>query len=115
MTSGYNTILEDKWSAEIMDEGFTAVPNLLISKRCDMGISITEFYVIVAIEKYRWDDTKPWPSLEALSRLTGLSIRQVNRATSSLEERGLLGRVRRFGKSNLYDFSPLRDALEHYT
>lgn len=106
--------LEQKWSEQIIGHGFTAVPNLLIEYRQYFGISTTDFYVLVAIEKYRWDNIqKPWPSLAALAQLTNLSTKTIGRSTKHLEDKGLIYKIHRSGTSNLYDLKPLAEELNY--
>ncbi|HEY4964322.1 MAG TPA: helix-turn-helix domain-containing protein [Candidatus Saccharimonadales bacterium] len=104
----------DRWSPEIISKGFTPVPNLLIQYRKYLGMSVTEFYVLLAIEKWRWDnDQKPWPSIKTLVKQTGLSASTIGRATQGLESVGLIGRIHRYNASNLYDMQPLIEELHH--
>lgn len=103
----------DKWSEQIIGHGFTAVPNLLIEYREQLGLSVTDFYVLVAIEKYRWDKRQsPRPSLATLAKLTHLSVRTISRSTQNLENRGLIERTRRAYTSNIYDMDPLVEQLD---
>lgn len=106
--------LEQKWSEQIIGHGFTAVPNLLIEYRQYLGLTTTDFYVLMAIEKYRWDNIqKPWPSLSALAELTNLSTKTIGRSTKRLEDRGLIKKIHRAGTSNLYDLEPLVEELNY--
>ena len=110
----FENTIEAKWTEQIIGHGFTAVPNLLIEYRSSLGLSVTDFYVLVAIEKFRWDNIqKPWPSLKALAQLTGLSERTVGRSTRNLEDLGLIIKIHRTGTSNLYDLEPLVDELDY--
>jgi len=107
-----NDRLADKWTEEIIDQGFTAVPNLLLNNRELLGISTSEFYMLIVIEMYRWTSDRPWPSLRELSKASGFSTRQVSRLTQGLESLGLLTRIKRANTSNLYDVQPLIDELD---
>lgn len=103
-----NHDFSSKWSSDIAKHGFTAIPNLLIANRQQLGMSTTDFYVLIAIEKFRWDDAQlPWPSLKSLAQITSLSTRTVARSTQRLEELGLIEKIHRYGTSNLYDLSPI--------
>jgi len=108
-----NSVAE-RWSPEIISKGFTPVPNLLIQYRKYMGMTVTEFYVLLAIEKWRWDNNqKPWPSIKTLTKQTGLSASTIGRATQGLEAIGLIERIHRYNSSNLYDMQPLIEELHH--
>ena len=111
--SGVDSVLIEKWTKAVIDQGFTVIPNLLIEHKVQLGLSAAEFLVLVCIEKHRWDGlNKPWPSNDALSRLTGISPRQVGRITTSLEDKGVLAKVRREGRTCLFDMNPLVDKLQ---
>src|SRR5207237_3582674 len=89
-------------------------PRLLIEYRNYVAISVTDFYVLLAIEKYRWDNTqKPRPSLKALAELTNLSVKTIGRSTKNLEDLGLIKKIHRSGTSNLYDLEPLVEELSY--
>ena len=108
--------LIDKWPEQNIGHGFTAVPNLLISHRRYLRISVTDFYVLLAIEKYRWDNTqKPWPSIKTLAELTQLNERTIGRSTRNLEDAGLITKIHRAGTSNLYEMTPLVEELNDIT
>lgn len=101
-----------KWSEKILEHGFTAVPNLLLRHRADLGLTPTECLVIIAIDSFRWTNQYPWPSLEALSKRSGFSTRTVSRTVTNLERMRILKRIKRKGTTNCYDLSPLTDWLE---
>lgn len=113
MRNPHSFSIKGKWPENVLKQGFTAIPNSLIQYRLELGIGISEFFVILAIESYRWDNwNQPFPSLKALSTLTGLSERQVGRITSELAVKGYVVKTRRFNKTNLYDLTPLGEELE---
>lgn len=102
----------DKWTPAIEKFGYTSLPNLLLSARKKLRISAGEMLVILAIESFRWDQRKPFPSLTALGLKTGLTVRSVRRHITDLERKGIIKRVRRSGTSNAYDLSPLINVLD---
>lgn len=103
-----------KWSAEIMEDGFTAIPNFLIDHMVDIGINPIELSVIIAIERHRFFGDTAYPSNERISRITGYSPRHVSRITSDLQKRKLIKKIKRPYNSVLYDFKPLAKALKVY-
>lgn len=92
--------------------GFTAVPNALLMCHKDLGITTTEFVVIIAIDSFRFTVEDPWPSLNALSQRCGYSPRTISRAVSSLVEKGYIARIKRPNTSNKYNFDPLIATLD---
>lgn len=115
MRNPHSFSVKGKWPESVLGQGFTAVPNSLIYYRSKLDITIPEFFVIVAIDSFRWDNwNQPFPSLEKLALVTGLSKRQISRITGELECKGYIVKTRRYNKTNLYDLTPLGEELEHY-
>lgn len=115
MRNPHSFSVNGKWPESVLEQGFTAVPNSLIRYRSKLDITIPEFFVIVAIDSFRWDNwNQPFPSLKTLALVTGLSERQVSRITGALEGKGYIVKTRRYNKTNLYDLTPLGEELEYY-
>lgn len=63
----------------------------------------TDKFVLLAIADNAWDDgSNAWPSINTISRKTGLSIRTVQRCIQNLHDLGELQTMDRPGHSNLY-------------
>jgi DNA-binding MarR family transcriptional regulator len=103
-----------KWSELVMEDGFTAIPNLLIDHLVDLQINPLELSVLIAIEKHRFSGDTAWPSNETIGQITGYSPRHVNRITNELYQRNLLNKIKRPYNSCLYDFKPLIKQLEQF-
>lgn len=97
----------EKWGNYVAGYGFTTVPNLLLVYRKALRLSPTEVLVIIAIESFRWTASEPWPSLATLEIRSGFSPRQLRRTISRLEDKNLITRIARPGRSNAYDLLPL--------
>ena len=113
-TPSYN--ISVRFGDEIMQAGFTAVPNLLLNHYAELGISPTEMVFIVHIWQYWWTDRDPYPALKSIADKMGTSLRQARRYAESLKDKQLLKvRERRMPElgqvTNEYDFSPLLRAL----
>lgn len=109
----YSQYLEGRWSCDVLERGWTCVPNTLIANRVRLGLSSTDMYIVIVLLHYQWDNRKkPYPSLITLSVVTGFSPRQISRSTTKLEYLGLIDKERRFGSSNVYDLSPINKLLE---
>lgn len=109
-----NSELIAKWSELVMEDGFTAIPNLLIDHLVDLQINPVELSVIIAIERHRFFRGNAWPSNQRIGDLLGYDPRSVSRVTSELHQRNLLNKIERQGRSNLYDLEPLVKELEHF-
>lgn len=94
-----------KWSPEIAERGFTAVPNALLEGYTYLEMTPTEFLIYVNIDSFRWTaDSNPFPSIKTLAKRTGLTERSVTRNITSLQKRMLLERWPRDNSSNEYYF-----------
>jgi len=112
---------KEKWGAVTAGAGFTIVPNHLLSINQfvdkEKMISPTEMFVLMHILSAWWSaDRLPFPSKATIAKRAGLSSRQVQRALSSLEDKGYLERVARYGedkgrRSSNYDITGLVSAV----
>lgn len=98
---------------EILDEGFTSVPNILLRYRSRIGLKPKHIMLIIDIMSYKWDAGYPFPSYSTLSQRSGVEERSVKRITQDLEELGLLVKTPRFDSetgaqvTTVFDFRPL--------
>jgi len=98
---------------EILDEGFTSVPNILLRYRSKIGLKPKHIMLIIDIMSYKWDAGYPFPSYSTLSQRSGIEERSVKRITQDLEEFGLLVKTPRFDNetgaqtTTVFDFRPL--------
>lgn len=101
----------------ILDEGFTSVPNILLKYRNNLGIKSQHLSLIIDIMSFKWDTENPFPSYSTLAKRTGVAERTIKRITQDLEELNLLIRTPRFDDktgaqiTTIFDFRPLVDKL----
>ncbi len=107
----YDSQLTQKWSKEILDGGYTVIPNLLIKHMVDLGIQPYHLSVLVAIEMHRWRPESAWPSQQALATITGYSLRRVNEITTELNDMNLVKKIYKVGRPCLYNFDPIVNQL----
>lgn len=74
--------------AAILEEGFTAVPNILLTTYAQMGISDGAFALVVHLLKFKWDDRNPYPRLAYLPTSSNRETRR--RHLQNLRELGLI-------------------------
>lgn len=113
---------EEKWGSAVARAGFTVVPNHLLALNQilprERRVSPTELHVLLLLLASWWSvDRAPFPSKTTLGRRAGLSTRQVQRALSGLEAKGLLRRQARSAKdrgrmSNSYDLTGLVSVVQ---
>lgn len=100
----------------MLQEGHTAVPNLVLKHYAELGITPTEMMFIIHIWQYWWTERQPFPSLNTVSKRMNLSRRQARNYTQSLKGKGFLEVHDRFSAtlgqmSSEYDFTPLLKAI----
>lgn len=110
--------LTKKWGPEIMAMGFTAVPDILLKRMGKLGLSSTEFVVMIQVVSFWWfADQLPFPSKKKIAVAIGCSEKTVQKTMARLEKLGFINRIERRKEadkndSNLYDFSPLIEHLK---
>ncbi len=98
---------------DILDEGFTSVPNLLLRYRSSLGIKPKHLTLIIDIMSFKWDRYSPFPSYSTLAKRAGIEERSIKRITQDLEELYLLIKEPRFDEetgaqiTTIFDFRPL--------
>ena len=98
---------------DILDEGFTTVPNILLRYRKNLKIKPKHLTLIIDIMSFKWDSENPFPSYSTLATRAGMDERSVKRTMQELEELGLLIRTPRFDEESgaqittVFDFRPL--------
>src|SRR3712207_3956972 len=101
-----------RFGDELLQAGFTAVPNLVLRHYVALGITPTEMMFIIHIWQYWWNEKDPYPSLRTIAERMGISWRNAQRYVASLRQKGVLVVSPRFAAglgqmTNEYDFSPL--------
>ena len=98
---------------DILDEGFTSVPNLLLRYRSSLGIKPKHLTLIIDIMSFKWDRYSPFPSYSTLAKRAGIEERSIKRITQDLVELHLLTKEPRFNEetgaqiTTIFDFRPL--------
>ena len=133
-----------KFGAKLMQQGFTALPNLvedyyryvpgrplpkevIDSETGEVKVveavsymTPTEHAIMIAIWTFWWtDQNDPWPSVEQICRKVRKSERQVRRYLQRLRDKGFMVSLEQYnseGKqiSNRYDFTPFLKRLLSY-
>lgn len=106
--------LRKKFGRDVVDCGWTAVPNLLIEYQQRLELEPVELNIILILLKHWWraDDEAPYPSKKTLGEILNRDPSTVQKRVQALESRGLIKRMERTlpGKgrsSNGYDLSGL--------
>jgi DNA-binding transcriptional regulator YhcF (GntR family) len=84
----------ERWG-DAITAGFTPVPNALLRAQAKLGLSANDIVVLLNILMHWWHrDRLPYPRPLAIAKRSGLQIRTVQRSLRSLEEKGLITRLR---------------------
>lgn len=116
-TQKRKSALASKWGQKVIDQGYCAVPSLLLRAQKRLKLNPSELAVLLQIIDHWWDsDRNPYPSKAELSDRLGISQRQVQRYIGNLEKEGLLERVPHYGfsggrETNRYDLQGLVQRL----
>ncbi|TCM17671.1 helix-turn-helix protein [Novosphingobium sp. PhB165] len=113
--------MKERWGQETMRFGFTGVPNLLLrvnaleETKGSEQITPAEMFVLLVILAH-WIDHRvdPFPSIERISRHTGLSGRHVRRIIRALIAKNYLISYRNEehnGRNNFYSLKPIVERL----
>jgi predicted transcriptional regulator len=111
---------EKKWSKELMDAGWTAIPSVIIERQQALGLDALDINILVYLATFWWTpDNKPRPSKKTIAAAIGVTPRSVQRRIAAMEKEGLIAReehrVRGKGsRPNVYHFDGLIKAAQPY-
>jgi DNA replication protein len=105
-----------RFGNDILEHGFTAIPNLVLERYTVLGITNQELVFIIHVWKYWWNEHNPYPSLNRVAVAMGITKKQVVRYSQSLQEKGFLTVTERHDpklgqQTNEYDFTKLIRAV----
>jgi DNA replication protein DnaD len=108
--------IEEKWSRELIDAGWLAIPNIIVEKQLDLGLDSTDINILLHLIRYWWNrDNLPHPSKRTIAQCMGVDMSTVRRHIARMEKKGLIKRIERHDeargqKTNYYDFTGLINA-----
>jgi len=104
-----------RWGAAL-DAGFTAVPNVLLKAQAELQLNHVEMIVLLNILMHWWQpDKMPFPRSSSIADRMGTTQRTVQRALTTLAEKGLVKKIsigEGAKRETFIDVAPLRAALE---
>jgi len=84
------------FGTRVMDHGYTAVPNVLVRAQSRIGISTTQFNIVVQLLSYWIDpDRPPFPGKKELANRMGINPVTLRKNIAALEQAGLIEREQR--------------------
>ena len=108
-----------KFGDQLMQDGFTAVPNSVLEHYAELGITNNEMMFTIQVWNFWWRLRDPYPSLATIAERMGLQRRQTQQYVESLRNKGFLKTEQRYSESgskltNEYDFSPMLKAIREH-
>lgn len=105
-----------RFGNELLQDGFTSVPNLVLTHYAMLGITAAEMMFSIHVWQYWWTEKDPYPALQTIADRMSVTRRQVRNYTQSLKQKGYLVVNERADPNHgqltsEYDFGPLLDAV----
>lgn len=103
----------EKWGFDTIKAGFIFIPSVLARYQHRLGLSSTDFNVLVQLIDHWWEPTsKIFPSKDTLAKRMNVSGSTIQRSIARLEKAGLVKRENRYGgvkqqMSNVYHLDGL--------
>ena len=105
---------EAKWSPELMEAGWTAMPSIILEKQRALGLDPIDVNILLQLARHWWyPDNPPHPSKASIAACLNVSTSTVQRHIAAMERSGFIKRVARFDpksrgqQSNKYRFDGL--------
>jgi hypothetical protein len=107
-TDKRHSVLTEKWSAPLIEAGFTCLPQVLFDYQAQLGLDPVDFNILAQLASFWWQPTnKPRPGKTIIAARIGRCPRTVQRRIQKLEASGKIQSVKRRGYANLYLFDGL--------
>ncbi|NSZ03174.1 helix-turn-helix domain-containing protein [Agrobacterium tumefaciens] len=82
------------FGADVISHGYTGVPNILVRAQSRLGISTTQFNIVVQLLSYWIDPTRPpFPPKRDLAQRMSITQQTLRINIKALEEKGYISRV----------------------
>jgi hypothetical protein len=105
---------EEKWTAPLMDAGWTAIPSIILDKQHALGLDPVDVNILLQLAKHWWfTENLPHPSKATLAELMNIDPSTVRRRITRMVDAGFIRRVARYDAkhggqtSNAYEFDGL--------
>ena len=99
---------------DLLADGFVGVPVLFLKHYAHLkpfSLTQSEAMFVVQLMAFKWDAAAPFPGYKRLAGRMGISVKRARQIGQSLSTKKLLRRKVRVGNTNIFDLSPLFDAL----
>ena len=107
-----NFELEERWSKVVTDQGFSAIPSVLLKSQRRLGLSNNHVVILMhLIDHWFGKDQTIHPSMQLIAERMGLSKSYVRSLMAQLENLGFLIRKKRYEKRSQTSNSYYLDGL----
>lgn len=113
-------VLEQKWSPELIEAGWTVLPAALIEHQKALGIDAIDINIILHLANRWWTaDNRPMPSKNSIAEAMQIDPSTVRRRIQTMEKGGLIRREERRvskvgSKTNIYHLDGLIESLKPF-
>lgn len=117
---GKDKQLKQKWGKELIDVGYTVIPNIIIQKQKQLGLDPIDINIILHLCCYWWKPHDlPYPGKKKIAEAMGIDESTVRKRIKKLEDANLVRRKYRkhpeFGQqTSEYDIAGLISAAKPY-
>lgn len=112
--------LEQKWSPELIEAGWTVLPAALIEHQRALGLDAIDINIILHLANRWWTaDNRPMPSKNSIAEAMNIDPSTVRRRVQSMEKSGFIRREERRlskvgSKTNIYHLDGLINSLKPF-
>ncbi len=105
--------LEKRWTKELLEPGWTALPSIILEKQDALGLDTVDINIILQLVRHWWfSENLPYPSKKTIAKCIGKSPNTVQRHIAAMEKSGFIKRIDRYDvnsgrQSNIYDLGGL--------
>ncbi len=83
-----------KWGDAAPPGYFQVVPDILLMRQHDLGLSATDLVVLLNLTSHWWEkDRPPFPRPETIAKRMNLNVRSVQRSIRTLLKKGYVSRL----------------------
>jgi len=113
-------VLEQKWSSELIEAGWTVLPAALIEHQRALGLDAIDINIILHLANRWWTaDNRPMPSKNTIAIAMNIDPSTVRRRIQRMEKAGLIRREQRRisqigSKTNIYHLDGLIKELKPF-
>ena len=108
---------EEKWTATLMDAGWTVIPSIVLEKQAALGLDAVDVNILLHLAKHWWyRENPPHPAKSSIAKAMGVDPSTVRKRIARMESEGLIQREARYKhlggqETNFYHFDGLIRAL----